>query len=412
MSKKIKIIVLLVFLVLLIVPLIIYRIIETQFLPQLEVKYSSLDPVIETRFLKDLEHLSLSKPFKKTTYKKNAHDYISQYISWADETAEPVLTQNEINLVQLFKNASPYKKTDEKIWLKEIINDPLFKKIDTSWMNQLKAFDHWNFFKEPNLIQSIQEAKKGNFIEKVSFFASHPIPHSNHFFQFAQIHFLKQKDFDLKVAYQNYQNSLHLLHSQGSLLGSALAAEGLKQAALFKSLYPIEDYKHYNLKTHFAYKRVSWAWPAVIDKLWTGDLKPEIKTYMKPEFSVCTGVGENPIGFLAFSDLTKKSYWPLEHNFEDIIERIFIQRKSLHEICGMIYRSELLTRDDSTSDLKATHQAAMAIGLDSKLGLLVTKLAVLPYFRRLFLVILASMPNPHTTQLYEDDRYLKESDAL
>ena len=313
--------------------------------------------------------------------------------------------EGERKVSELFNEIKKIPEIQNKpqVFFDKIISHPLYGEIDTQWMEKLQDFDHWNFFIDPKIAEKLRSVAGANFLKKIEFQSSFPIPRNQNLVYFSVLHFLKTQKENRTRAYENYIHNIQLLFTQGNLLGGVTAAMGIRYGAMFKEVFKTNLYPNLTPRNHRAHRRVGWAWATVLDKIWKKDLPEKISRYTKPEFGVCSGVGENPMGINAFYLLIKPSWWPLEHNFEDISNRTYNQRNQLMEACNMVDRKPLIDRSPAGLTFKqALYGDPLLEGANGRFPMF---LASIPYVRRAVAGVLMTVAMPNFTGIYHDNNY-------
>ena len=202
---------------------------EELFIPKMEKMYSDMDATEKYRFINDLKTLEQNPPFLVTEKNNNAVTFLNQYVGWQGNEVEDPKSHQEDLVETLFEKAQQKAKAEghEKTYL-ELSSFEEFEKIDISWMNELKHFDHWDFFQDQVIQDKLAQTKDTNFLQKIEFISSYPIPNFSIFYKYAQLRFLKEVGEDSKRAFENLDHSLKLVYSNNSLISSMVAANGLR----------------------------------------------------------------------------------------------------------------------------------------------------------------------------------------
>ncbi len=380
---------------------------KATYLKKIDKIYSSPKLEIKTRILKDLEYLRDHPLFLKTSRQANGAELIHQHIPlefFDDGTSKSTSAQKttESKVQELSKDCLEEKMSAGTVKHRCVLNHPLFREIDVSWMAELPRYDHWSVFDVPQVKSLMTTAAHGNYISRVQLSASLPSPNANSFLTLALIRFLKTKDQNLKKAYRDYWHTLDLLHSNHTLIGSTIAVTGIEMGHELQQDYPLQNLREFDLVAAAAYKRLAWSWIGLLDSVWSEPLPVEFEEFLMPELGMCTGVGERPYGALAFHELIEDSHWPFEMNFSDKIERMKNLRIKVYEVCQMhshqmLLKPELVKSDEFTPPTITTP--------DSQAAENARTVARVPYLRRIIWGILASIGSPDYYRHYDDREY-------
>lgn len=369
---------------------------EKQILPTLYQGEEPFNVTFKERFLADLKQLEKSPPFKEISYQSNARVLLEKHIPWIGEGMESIDQDNSNNLSTLFNNLKG-ESVSQKI--EKLETAPLFLKIDTNWLNDLKNYDHWSYQEHPYFVEKINLLVESDTLDIINFLAAHPIPDHMSFLHFAIIRFLKEKRQNLEAAYKNYEHALQILFSEGSLIGHNVASVGLSYGLSFKKKFPISGFDYFNEKSQIAFKRASWGWTGVIQKVFQKPVDEEFTKYMKVQNGVCAGAREHIIGFSGFKGLLKKSNWPFEHNFLKEIRRETHLKEKLFKLCHLSVFGNLAKRNIvGISSHKSFFQ-----GEGSTLANV--DITSLPYLRRIIWGQIVTVGNPNFLRPYDDDTY-------
>ncbi len=386
-----------------------HLVIASYFEPTIENAYKAPSPKIKQRILKDFKVLEEHNPLESPTFENNAWEFLDHHISWSN-TETDAFPENEKLLVAVFEECERQYQSLSNELSDCLLNHKNFSEIDTSWMQNLKLFDHWYYFSRPELKNGVLLSRQKSFLYRVQFQATAPAPHFDHFLQFSIVDYLKNEKQNDEEAAAAFQHRLLLLHSTHSLVGAMLVGKGLRYALVNQDLKSTKTFQNLESQHIKAYQRVSWAWTSLLDSLWDGPLSNDYMPFLKPEYGACIGGGENPMGLLTFSDLIAPSYWPLEYNIPEQLQRTRDLRKKVFDICQMPHHQAFVLEEvpplSKEEREKAIKPRTELSDFDTNISEVVLFRA--PYLRRIYWALMTSVATPSFLSAYENSRYLKK----
>ena len=280
---------------------VVYQKIE---LPQKNVikKIEAITPKVLT----DLKVLEKSPIFTKFTYTKNAELVFSENISWSDSTSEKELTFNRQKLRKFAEKYKDWRKNEELF--QAMLKDPEIHQIDTSWMSDIRSYDHWNLTENAKMNSLLKLASNVDTRNKLDIFHNLPIPDFFELRSWALTQLLKEhKNVNSVSGLENYRHIAFLSYTTGTLIGGQIAAQMLNDERILTDRLGIENWPHYEDKSIQAFKRLTYIWPTLIKGTIADNLSVELSDYFRPEFGICSAVFDAS-NTLRFRDLLEPRF--------------------------------------------------------------------------------------------------------
>jgi hypothetical protein len=198
-----------------------------------------------------------------------------------------------------------------------------------------------------------------------------PLPDFADLRRWTSLHALRKKDVSaLKVA-------ARLAHSTSTLIGAMTAVELFNDARELCQLWNRTDCNLPSPEAVEAYKRLSWAWGAIIKSSLRVPLTEDRLQWVKQEYGACANAAEIALTFASFQDLLAPQ-WPLESNYSEELNRYRGVLGKILENCHLEEWSGLLEPTDSA------HRALS-----------------IPYLRRIYGLELLTLSIPDFPKAYE-----------
>jgi len=143
----------------------------------------------KSEMLADLELLNHAPPFPDGSWNQNADSFLSQYITLEGQNIKPISSKDHDLVIKMFDQYPNWRKDPEQ--LKKFLADNAITQIDTSWLEQLEGFDHWNFSSRPEIKREVEKASSQNGIGRIGIWASLPIPRYDEARKWATLAFFK-----------------------------------------------------------------------------------------------------------------------------------------------------------------------------------------------------------------------------
>ncbi len=350
------------------------------------------------RDFETLDKINLFPPNKRT---KNAAFYLNKYIGGVDRVGDK---NSELEVAKSILQKYIGWESDKKI-LTSLLSDEKLSRIETSWLENLRSYDYVDFSELPEIQARMKLLKNSNSIEKISTWASMPILEVSSLQTWLTVYALKQHGRD------NVQNALHLtshvaglVQSNGLLVDHLIAVSILKkQHLLAKSLNV--DWQSVPIDILDAYKRVSWAWPRIINQSYhEGQIPKEFEKYAKRELGLCSGVSEYSMGFQGMSDFLLPSA-PFETNFrEELVAAKSLAQQLLKNCDRHDHFKNFLEETPAGKNGFWDKEMIGVWSMDDSIPLLryLPNPSRLPYIRRVVIYYLMNIGIPSYIKPYED----------
>jgi hypothetical protein len=315
--------------VLVAIPAASYLIAQLYYLPLLKAPHVRLQKMAP-EILKDLIALEAFPIFPETQYQSDAQSYLAKYVSWEgskDSIADADRVRELLTKYVYWKTAPGQ--------LKELLNDPEFKALDTRWFEQLHQFDHWNLSTRPEVREGLLKSVGRNGIARIGIFAGLPIPNYAELRQWATLYVLqKYAAGKTAQALPVVRKAAQLSHSSGTLVGHMTAVLMLKDEYTFMAVLKASGFQPVPETLIAAYQRLSWAWVGLAREPWYGELPEEFKPYIGSRFGACTAVwefGSGPLGYQEF--LEPRALF--EMDFTANFKRTRVFQEQLLKVCNL-----------------------------------------------------------------------------
>jgi hypothetical protein len=255
------------------------------FLPEIAVPSTVLHR-LEPRLLADLKRLSQNPVYPVLPREKNAERFLLGFVSW-DGT--PALSNVEHDrLMELMAAHQDALRSDEE-WAAFLDDENLYD-LDLAWVDQLTAYDHFDFRTHPAYAAALARAETSHGLARFEIAYSLPAPRLKEL-RFAALARAAQliRERRLEDAQALYRHVGYLLSTTDSLVGSAMAVVMLQNekrlAARTRTAWPVIDDDRVE-----ALRRVSWAWTGITTALAADGTLGVYAPYFQRSTSACTGV--------------------------------------------------------------------------------------------------------------------------
>lgn len=355
-------------------------------MPKIEEEIATIRRYQE-QILRDIKTLDSNPIFVESKRAKNAEEFLSGRIGWvgADENDQALHPHPDSNkLVELQKDHhTPFNKEG----LNRLASDPRLLAVDLSWIDQLESFDHWYLGSSKPVQAGLEKARSLDGVGRVGVMASLPIPDFNLLRFAATARFLQlvKRGGGLK-AMRAIRHIAYLFHTTHTLVGSASAVATLNHEHTLVENFHVVGWKPIEKERTLIYKKLSWAWGALLSLEMWDTLPDSFLPFMKPHNSVCAMVNETTLtaGTLEFLE----PQWPLEPNYSVQLKKNKDLSLRLFEICSM---------PEYTFLLEPAKETAKGEGFDYN---------KLPFLRRGFGLVLLTLARPgYLKQYVESDTH-------
>lgn len=355
------------------------------------------------KFIADLKAIDANPPFPNWSRERNAEPFLSLWVSWEGKDIEKQNTPTHQALREMFEKY-PKAFNDEAQFL-ALAEDPLVKKIDTRWMDNLLNFDHWRMTSYPKVQEQLREVKNLNSIARIGVMITLPIPNFMELRQFALVHLIKKhKQGKALEGLTVFRKVAELSHTTGSLVGEMVAVAILKAEITWVTLtkayeWPIVDPDRVN-----AFQRVSWTWAGYLTAPWLAGFPRELEPFLKPQTGLCGAVGESNTGVHGLSDFLEPQF-PFEMDFSDSLAKSRKLSSKTQEICGLQDFSPLMDRAPAAANpliSKDSPGLYTLVSGEERPGMFFNP-ARIPYARRTVAVMLMTIARPSYMKFYSEE---------
>jgi len=371
-----------------------HAIVKTMFEPkltQLHQRFMRLSPQV----LKDLEFLRQNPVFEDTTYKANAALTLEFFVSF--EGGQSVKDADRVR--DLFLKY-PYWKTAGG-QLKQLMEDPEFKSLDTKWVNELYRFDHWQLTAYPFLSDTLRAMARMNGIERVGVWTKLPVPNYNELRQWATLNFLKmQREGRPMPGLHAFRKVAQLAHTSGTLVGNMVAVAMLNDEEMLVEKFKVSGWRLMPKDVIQAYRRVSWAWQGIAYENWFGEFPKAFEPYLTSGLGACVMALEMNGGIPAFQDFLEPRFL-FETSFNAAIDRVRAFQGRVMDICHVgEYKSAFGPTDPKANPLlKEDQEYNLPLGK----GVGGLNYSRIPYLRRVLGMILMTIGVPDYFRFYDSE---------
>lgn len=398
--NKYKILGLFVFVLGITVPIVHFVLTEYYLIPKIESDYKKAQSYFP-KILADLKAIAENPPFPDVELKSNGEGFISKHVSWEGDGFSPLSSKSHETLSDLFEKY-PNWKSDPKQF-KSLYADPDLLSIDTSWIEELKNYSHWDFSTHPEIQENLRHVPESSGIERIGIFSALPIPNFPEFRKWGIVYFLQEYHQGKgPEGLKSFRKMAHLSHNTGTLIGKMIATTMLDDEHFFSKNLQMPDWELIPKEEIQAYKRVSWAWIGIAQTTWFHEFPKDFEPYLKPETGVCAAAWENPGGLTAFQDFLKSKV-VFERDFSENLEKSRSFQKRLFSICNMKSYEGFVSRIPAGANPLIGRGYGSYYMIDSEAASSSTSLnwSRVPYIRRVIGLNLIAISIPNYLKLYE-----------
>lgn len=355
-------------------------------------------------FLADLKVLTESPLISNLGYSQNAEELFASHVSWQGSGIEPLADESHQRLRAFFQRYQGWSKSPETF--QKMLRDPELDLIDTSWLAQVHNYDHWSILANAYVAPHLERVKQADSIARVGIFASLPIPYYSELYDFATAHLLqmhkKHKTIEgLKV----YRKTAELVYSSSLLVSAMVAVKFFKNEKFLVENLAVKNWKTPPQESIDAFKRVSWAWVAILKNSFYSDIEPEIAQYIKVENGICGASFEAVMNDAIASDyLSPRAPFEIDHSAE--LARLSSTEEKFRSLCHMESLKVFSGRTPASVNTWIPKNEALYVtegNTLSYLGILgYLNLSKVPYVRRMFGYVLVSFSEPDYFKQYKN----------
>lgn len=348
------------------------------------------------KILTDLEILSAHPIFPQATYRNNAQFVLLKYLPMDGIEVTSARNPRYSALAKMAEVYNNWRNDDNT--LAKLLHDKELMSLDTSWVKQLKNYDHWNYSTHKEIISALSPIRDVSGITRLEIFSQLPQPNFNILRSWALLNFIKlQKMGRGKEALETYRHVAFLLHSSGNLVASMSAISMLKDEFILMGRFKVAGWNPIPIYYLETYSRVTWAWMALLKMSYFSEFPPAFFAYLKPHNGLCPGAREAVSNFTLYRDFFEPQA-RFEANFSSNIEytkKLYIKIKT---DCNLNIYNKFLDRSPASLNMLSSFTLDEEIFKRSRNTeynfSLTDNWIYLPYIRRLVGIVYFSSKNP------------------
>lgn len=349
------------------------------------------------RIKEDLEQIDLNPPFPNISFNQNAEQVLKNHISWqSDEIVKPEFPENAL-LAAVFGKSNQWRSNPAE--LQKIIDNPKLKNLDTTWVRQLAAYDHWNISINDAVREQIASVSEKNGLSKIGVFAALPIPVYSDVRKWGIVNLLQARNKKSALAaLKDYRHLARLVYTSSSLVASMHATQMLNDEHYFVSTLGIKGWDLIPKEQIAIFKRLSWGWVGVAQSPIYGTFPEEFRRFIKAENGICGSAWETTV-VGSFQDFLIPQA-PFEMNYTDKIENSVSMSKLLQKSCNLESYQTFHQRSPAGANGwvygKPNH-----LGENNPLFFENVNWSAIPYARRVAFNVMLAVGTPNYTKLYD-----------
>lgn len=373
------------------------------YLPRLQA-VSSKTAGYHDKILDDLKRLDANPIFADRDRAKDAQELISRHVGWDGQGTESPTSPEYKALVALSSDHPKFGKRED---LNKLDRDSRVVATDVSWIDQLESYDHWNPASSLLIKAQFARIRELNGIDRIGLVASMPTPNYGLLHFSALVRFLQlKKTGDPLKGLRLVRHVSYLTHTTPSLIGAMMAVATLRREQTLIDIFAIKGWDAIDNERLDAYKRVSWAWGALIHSAIWDTLPKEFEPLMKPQTGICAMAGERLLG-IGFQEFLAPRV-PLETDFSAQLERDAKLMSTLFSVCSIPeYAVGLEPSPPSSNPLFMSYESFRSVRRtddystleDDSIGINKTRI---PFLRRVIGMLLMTVATPNYLRQYEE----------
>ena len=384
----------------LLLPVVQWGVIKFVMQPEIDGQYEHVASYFP-RMLDDLKLLNENPIFSTSETMENAESYLSNHVSWSSDDIHPLDTPSHMTLQELFKKYPEWANDPNQF--DALRADPELLNIDTSWMDQLGGYTHWDISTNPMVAADLTRIPSATALARAGIMANLPQPDFEEFRKWAMAHALqKQVGGDTLVAVESLRKAAQLANSTGTLAGNLSASAMLRDERRITNGQELANWQFVSGQAVDAYERMSFGWTGVVQASWFKGLPTEFEPYLHPQNGVCAAASQFSAGLFHFQDFFGDKVL-LENDFSQELERSRALQKRLYAECNLTYLEPLLelTSLVGVADLQTVDEIENLPFSQNGLLPLTLKSTQMPYIRRVLGLTLVTLMKPRLNSIYE-----------
>lgn len=372
------------------------------YLPKLQ-EVSTKTAEYHEKILADLRLLDGNPIFNDRARTKDAQELISRHVGWEGRNADTPTSPEYKALVAFSADYSKLAKVED---LRKLEKDPRVAAADVTWVDQLESYDHWNLASSPLIKAELGRIGALNGIGRIGVFASMPLPNYGLLHFSALVRFLQlQKSGEPLKGLRLVRHAAYLTYTTPSLIGAMMAVATLRREQRIIESFGIKGWTAVDNERLDTYRRVSWAWGALIHEAIWDTLPNEFQPLMKPQNGVCAMAAERALG-IGFQEFLSPRV-PLETDFSSQLDRDTKLMSKLFALCSIPEYAVGLEPSPPSSNplfvsydwfrrMRSTGESSALE--DDSIGINKTRI---PFLRRVIAMILLTVATPNYLSQYE-----------
>lgn len=295
---------------------------EIYYLPRIQSEISN-NKQYYAYLIRDLKTVAKYSPFKIKERARNADEILKSHVTMRSASSGLIGSENHKKLYSLFKKYSVWKTSD--VHFDGLIKDEDIKKIDTSWLDNIRDFTHWKYTDRETFHSLLKNVSQEGGIKRIRTYRELDTPNFEELRKWAVVHAI-QKHLAGKTeeGLTNFRKVAELSFSTNSLVGSLIASSLLKYEHLLIKHFNHSTWAPIDKVNITAFNRAFLAWTGVFSALWLDGFQKEFSEYLKPDLGFCPAIIESNFGGLLYSNYFEKNLF-----YETDIAKDYLVTRSL-----------------------------------------------------------------------------------
>lgn len=246
------------------------------------------------QIMMDLNRLKQNPIFLSSAKTKNAEELLGEHVYWITAGDKAENPEKENSLKKLFKKYPNWR--DDTHQLASLYKDSVLEKIDTSWLDAVLNYSHWDISQNPQFIEKLESINEQQKLGHIDSIIQLPRPDYEQLRLYAIVHFLKlQNKNQWHNGYLIYRKVSELIHSSAKLEGSLVSAKMLLDEHAFARYFNLTSWPLIHRPRIEAYSRLSRAWVSLLNYAIYQPLPKTILESIDERNGSCSGVREGVI---------------------------------------------------------------------------------------------------------------------
>jgi hypothetical protein len=284
----------------------------------------------EPRILADLKLLKEKPVYSVLPREKNAERFLSGFVSWQGPGTSEINNADHDRLIAMMKDHEHAVQSDEE-W-DGFLDDENLDQIDLSWVDQLIAYDYFDFGSNPATIDLLSRVEHSHGIARVRIASNLPFPDMRElrFAALARVAQLQLED-RLAEAPALFRHVSYLLSTTDSLMGSMISVDMLQNEKSLAERTGI-PWPHIADEQIWALKRTAWAWGGIQEIRSSEGSLGAFEPYFNRTTSACASLIERIAGDELLQDYLLPTA-PLEPDLREHLSKEIEFKKRVFAKC-------------------------------------------------------------------------------